>query len=90
MAAEGPTPIVVDARGLPPDLSTIARLARLQLRACRLGWRLQLAEVSDELRDLLAFAGLDAALGVEPRREAEEREERLRVEEERELGDPPA
>jgi hypothetical protein len=42
---------------------------------------------SPELAELLAFAGLDEVLGVRVRRQPEEREERVRVEEERELGD---
>jgi hypothetical protein len=62
-------------------------LARLQLAARGCGIELRLRLVSAELRELIAFAGLDEALRVEPRGKREEREERLRVEEERELGD---
>ncbi len=64
-------------------------LARLQLNARRRGFVLRLRRVPDELLELIAFAGLDEALGLEPRRQPEEREERFRVEEERELDDPP-
>ena len=72
------------------DLGTVESLARLQLAARRCGVELQLAHVSDELRELIIFAGLAEALRLEPRGQAEEREERVGVEEERELGDPPA
>jgi hypothetical protein len=72
------------------DLGTVDAFARLQLAARRSGLELRLQHVSDELRELIAFLGLDDALRLEPRGQAEEREERLGVEEERELGDPPA
>ena len=70
------------------DLATIDALARLQLAARRAGYELRLHRVSTELEELLAFTGLDEVLRVEPRREAEEREERLGLEEERQLDDP--
>jgi anti-anti-sigma regulatory factor len=64
-------------------------LARFALAERRRGRRLQLSSVPDELRELLALTGLDGVLlGVEPGREAEEREQRFGVEEERELDDP--
>jgi anti-anti-sigma regulatory factor len=90
MAAGPPTPIVVDASALAPDAVTVGALARLQLAARRLGGRVQLRGVSDELQKLICLVGLEDVLRVEPMREAEEREQRLRVEEERELDDPPA
>ena len=71
-------------------LGTVDALARLQLAARRCGLELRLAHVPDELRELITFVGLAEALGLEPRGEAEEREERVRVEEERQLGDPAA
>ena len=43
-----------------------------------------------ELRELASFAGLTGVLRLEPRRQAEEREEPLGVEEERQLHDPAA
>jgi anti-anti-sigma regulatory factor len=70
------------------DLATIDALARLHLAARRAGLELRLRNVSAELRELLAFVGLDDVLRVEPRGQAEEREERRRVEEERQLDDP--
>jgi ABC-type transporter Mla MlaB component len=72
---------------LQPDAGTVDALARLQLAARRLGYRLRLRRASAELQELLAFMGLQDALRLEPRRQAEEREQGLGVEEERELGD---
>lgn len=69
-------------------LSAIDALARLALAARRAGIELRLRKVSEELRELLVLAGLEEVLGVEPRGQPEEREERLGVEEEAELDDP--
>jgi anti-anti-sigma regulatory factor len=90
MGASPPTPIVVDLSAFPPDAVTVDALARLQLAARRAGRRLQLRNASNDLQKLIAFVGLDRVLRVEPGREAEEREQRLGVEEERELDDPAA
>ena len=68
-------------------LATIEALARLRLSARRAGVDLRVREAPAELHELTAFLGLAEALGLEPRRQPEEREERLGVEEERELGD---
>jgi len=80
--------IVCDARAVAPDGAAVDALARLQLNAQRLGLELRLLHVSSELQELIAFAGLDEVLRVEPGGQAEEREQRLRIEEERELDDP--
>ena len=69
------------------SLATVEALARLQLAARRMGLDLRLNVVSRELRELIELAGLTQVLGVEPRRQAEEREQRVGVEEEGELGD---
>ena len=69
------------------SLDAVEALARLQLAARRKGLDLRLHVVSRELRDLIELAGLTQVLGVEPRRQAEEREQRLGVEEEDELRD---
>jgi anti-anti-sigma regulatory factor len=82
--------IVCDLRGVAADCVTVDALARLHLAARRAGVELNLRHASKELRELLVFTGLSAVLRVEPSGEPEEREEPLRVEEERELGDPPA
>jgi hypothetical protein len=94
MTALRPSTIVCDVRAAPADAVMLDCLARLQLVARRLGSEVRLRHASPELLDLIAFAGLAdvlqaEALAVEPRREPEEREQRLGVEEERELGDPP-
>ncbi len=71
------------------DLGVVDRLARLQLCARRRGVRFALVDLPAPLRELIELVGLTEVL-VEPRREAEEREQRRRIEEERELGHPPA
>jgi hypothetical protein len=87
MAAAAPTTIDLDASAFAPDVATVDALARLQLAARRAGRRLRLRRASKELVELITFCGLGEVLGVEPRRQTEEREEPLRVEEERELDD---
>jgi hypothetical protein len=72
------------------DLGTVESLARLQLAARRCGLDLRLTRVPAELEELITFVGLAEALGLEPRGQAEEREEQFGVEEEGELGQPPA
>jgi anti-anti-sigma regulatory factor len=69
-------------------LGTLDALARLCLRARRRGRRLRLRNVPLELRELIAFAGLDEVLRVEVGGEPEEGEEPLSVEEEADVGDP--
>jgi anti-anti-sigma regulatory factor len=88
MNAQRPSTIACDVSALAPDAVAVDTLARLQLAARRLGLELRLRHVSSELQELLAFVGLRDVLRVEAGRQAEEREERLRVEEERELDDP--
>jgi len=70
------------------DLRTVESLARLQLAARRCGLELRLTDVPAELEELITFIGLAEALGLEPRGQAEEREERVGIEEEGELDDP--
>jgi anti-anti-sigma regulatory factor len=70
------------------DLAMLDVLARLQLAAKRRGCDLRVCDASEELCDLIELAGLSDVLRVESRGQAEEWEERLRVEEERELDDP--
>jgi hypothetical protein len=72
------------------DLGTVESLARLQVAARRCGLELRLTRMPAELEELITFAGLAEALRLEPRGQAEEREERVGVEEEGELDDPPA
>jgi ABC-type transporter Mla MlaB component len=79
----------IDVTLVTADAATIDALARAQLAAGRVGRQVQLRGASQELRELLSLCGLEAALPVEMGREAEQREQRLGVEEERELDDPP-
>jgi len=69
------------------SLAVVDALARLQLSLRRRGTRLRLLDPPPELAELIRFAGLAEALGLEPGRQPEEREERLGVEEEGQLGD---
>jgi anti-anti-sigma regulatory factor len=68
-------------------LLAVDLLARLHLAARRRGIGVRIA-APPELRELIALCGLEEVLRVELQREPEEREERLGVEEERELLDP--
>ncbi len=70
-------------------LFAVDLLARLSLAARRRGLELRIA-TPPELRELIALCGLEEALPVELQRQPEQREERLGVEEERELLDPGA
>jgi hypothetical protein len=73
--------IVCDLRGVAADCVTVDALARFHLAAKRAGVVLDVCHASDELRELLALTGLTGVLGLEPGRQAEEREELLGSEE---------
>jgi hypothetical protein len=88
MIAPRPTRIDCDVSSLPPDVAAVDALARLQLTARRAGLDLRLRHASRELQELLCFVGLGDALRVEMSGHAEQRKQRLGVEEERELDDP--
>ena len=79
---------VCDVGGLAADAAAIDALARTHLLARRLGRELRLRRASNELRELLDFAGLAGVLRLEPVGQPEQREQCLGVEEERELDDP--
>ena len=76
-----------------PDLTTVEILARLQLTTRRAGREIWLIHACDELVDLLALAGLSAALplsvGVhfQDRRQFEEWKQSGGVEEKSDTGD---
>ena len=90
MTAQRPdTPIVCDVSALAPDAAAIDGLARLQLLAKRQGLEIRFVRVPGELRELLGLCGLGDVLSLEVVGQAEQREERGGVEEERQLGDPP-
>ena len=80
--------IVVDASSLAPTAATIELIARQHLAALRRGGRIRLRGTSADLERLIQLAGLAEVLRVEPRRQPEQREEPLGVEEERQLPDP--
>jgi len=90
MTAPRPSTIVCDVGALAPDAAAVDALARLQLTARRLGYEICLRDASVDLRDLLDFIGLRDVLRVEAEGQAEQREQALGVEEERELDDPPS
>ena len=89
-------PVLCDASALvQPDLGTIDGLARLALATRRLGHGLRLCRASSELTGLMALVGLAGVVPcvesvVEPRRQAEHREELGSVEEEDDPADAPA
>ena len=69
------------------ELGIVDALARLQLAARRSGYEVAVTEAPSDLLELIELAGLADVLRVEPLRQTEQREERLGVEEERELPD---
>ena len=72
-----------------PTAGTIDQIARLHLAALRSGCELELRNAGPSLLELIGFVGLGEVLRVKSRRQAEEREQPRRVEEEGELADPP-
>ena len=88
-AMRGRSTIVCDAGAIfAPDVGTVDLLARMQLRARRHGFELRIFDASNELVELIGLVGLADVLRVELQGEAEDRKQRLRVEEEAELDDP--
>lgn len=87
--------VVCDVGALAdPDAVAVDALARLQLTALRLGRRVRLRHARGDLQELPALVGLcdvlplSAALPLDPRGQAEEREQARGVEEEADPGDP--
>jgi STAS domain len=89
-----PDTIDCDVSPLTADVGAVDVLARLQVVARRAGMEIRVRDASPELLELLDFVGLretlcvEIELRVEVEGQAEEREQRLGVEEERELDDP--
>ena len=54
--------VLCDVHGVQPDAVTVDALARLQLGASRRGCRVRLCRASEELRELVAFMGLEDVL----------------------------
>ena len=69
------------------DAGAVDALARLQLTARRSGACLRMRNAPPALLELADFMGLSEVLCVEPGGQTEEREDRVGVEEERQLGD---
>lgn len=86
--------VVCDVEHLAVDIVTVDALARLRLAARRRGREVSLLNASDELHALLELVGLDETIppcdvsGIEMRRQVEQREELLGVQEESDTGDP--
>ena len=86
--------VLCDVRAVvDPDVAAADALARLQLATRRLGRRMLVRNASADFTDLLVLMGLGevlplGGLRLEVGRQPEEREQRLGVEEERELADP--
>jgi ABC-type transporter Mla MlaB component len=90
----GPVSCDVDALA-DPDAVTLDALARLQLTALRLGYRVELQRARGPLVELLVVSGLSGVLrcagsasGVEAWGELEHREQALGVQEEADPDDP--
>jgi ABC-type transporter Mla MlaB component len=62
MTEAGAANAVCDVRGVEPTAATVDALARLQLAAKRFGCRVRLGGASEDLRDLVAFMGLEDVL----------------------------
>jgi hypothetical protein len=80
------THVRVCVAGLTADVTTVAALARLTLLAQRRDARIRFLGASAELMELIELCGLSVCLladgsGIEPGRQAEQREESLCVEE---------
>ena len=73
----GPDALTCDVRNLPCDAAVVDAMARLRLRAGRLGVDLRFVDPCDDLRAVLELTGLtDVLLGsvLEAEWQAEERE----------------
>ena len=89
LAVTGAELAVCDVCGLPADAVSLDALARIGLAAHRLGRRVCLRGATGALSDLVALAGLEAVLPLEPGRQAEQGEQAVGVQEEGELPDAP-
>jgi anti-anti-sigma regulatory factor len=88
LVAEDETEVILGAvEAELPGLALVDALMRFQLLARRRGCDVRLRDVSEDLRRLLELVGLAGVLALEPRRQAERREE-LGVDEVMESRDP--
>lgn len=88
LEADGADMVVCDVGALAvPDMTAVDAVARLHLTATRLGCQIRLRHASCALRDLLCLSGLGDVVGlvtesgVEPRRQLEQREQPVGIEE---------
>jgi anti-anti-sigma regulatory factor len=81
--------VVLNCAQLDSSVAAVDHIARLRVCMGRGGYRLCLANVSDELRRVIELAGLAGCLGVQMQGQPEEREQLRGVEEEGDLADPP-
>jgi hypothetical protein len=72
------------------DARLINAVARCYLNARRNGATARVTNADPAMLELLRLCGLAGVLGVEPRGQAEEREQSLGIEEEGDVGDPTA
>ena len=89
MTAQRPREINCDVGALAPDALSIDALARLSSTAKRNGVHCRLTGRVAGAAALLAFAGLAGVVRPRGERQAEQREQRRGVEEERQLDDAP-
>ena len=82
--------VILNCAQLESSVAAVDHIARLRLCTRRGGYRLCLANVSDDLKRVIQLAGLGECLGVEMQGQPEEREELRGVEEESDLADPSA
>jgi ABC-type transporter Mla MlaB component len=62
LTGAGARTALCDVRSVAPDAATVDALARLQLAARRTGCTVRLRHASPELRELVAFMGLEHVL----------------------------
>jgi hypothetical protein len=82
--------VILNCAPMTPEVASVEHVARLRLCLRRAGYELRLANVSEELRLVIALTGLAETLGVEVQRQPEKWEQLGGVEEKGELADPPA
>jgi hypothetical protein len=71
-----------------PTAATVDQIARFRMATRRRGCTLHIKDARPSLIELIDLFGLAGVLGVETRRQAEQRKDPRRVEEECEFGDP--
>jgi hypothetical protein len=75
---------------IEPTAGTIDQIARLQLTARRCDCELELTNANPYLLELIELVGLAGVLRIEMQGQSKQRKQPCGVEEEGELGDPPA